>query len=104
AAVEQVHAHVITLLQGVGAPEQEVGDHQELGHFQGPDGRVGEGLAEDGIEQHADDGEDQVRGAAPDEAGECIDAAYVNSYRPGHGVPCAEGYGFSLVQLARVQG
>ncbi|MOA45743.1 hypothetical protein D3C78_1681750 [compost metagenome] len=55
-------------LHGVGAAQQEVGDHEELRDFQGPDRRLERHLAQRGVEQHPEDGEDQIHGAATDPA------------------------------------
>src|SRR3546814_10268917 len=49
-AIEQVHADIIAELHGIGAAEQEVGDHKELGDLQRPPRRPEEDAGEGPVE------------------------------------------------------
>ncbi|MNE62759.1 hypothetical protein D3C80_1580640 [compost metagenome] len=86
-------------LHGVAATQKEVGDHQELRGFQGPDRRIGKGLADRGIQQHRQHGEDQVHGEATDDPIHRVHRSHEHPYDLRHATyPRNIGYSETLVE------
>ncbi len=75
--VEEVHAHVRAALQGPARPQQIVGAHGELRHFERPDRVDARAARENGEHQHGEYHQEEIHRGDAEPSHEGLDTAHV---------------------------